>query len=108
MWGRLYRDHLMFGAIRNTPTYVGKTIGRSAVRTCFQKHPHVCGEDAGRGNQFSYEGETPPRMWGRLVDDYDDPSIIRNTPTYVGKTVAKMQHPLLIQKHPHVCGEDLS
>ncbi len=74
------------------------------------------------------KGETPPRMWGRLIAAIYYKGIERNTPTHVGKTarsgprVARFRNtPTHVgktkqvnsmiteaQKHPHACGEDTS
>ncbi len=50
--------------------------------------------------------ETPPRVWGRHKFFPAIPLGFRNTPTHVGKTVIRIRHMALAQKHPHACGED--
>ena len=70
------------------------------------KHPHACGEDCLSGGEISGDGETPPRLWGRLLLLRLLLLAARNTPTPVGKTSrsrAGYQH---TRKHPHACGED--
>ncbi len=51
--------------------------------------------------------ETPPRVWGRLIDGFKNRNRFRNTPTCVGKTLSKYAEALGVKKHPHVCGEDI-
>ncbi|EPY1481810.1 hypothetical protein ACYA7W_02760 [Klebsiella pneumoniae] len=51
--------------------------------------------------------ETPPRVWGRHKFFPAIPLGFRNTPTHVGKTVIRIRHMALAQKHPHACGEDI-
>ena len=50
--------------------------------------------------------ETPPRAWGRLGDAVEITTVIRNTPTCVGKTIGGIAREFNYEKHPHVRGED--
>ena len=45
-------------------------------------------------------------MRGRPEAGADRPGSERNTPAYAGKTLLTNQTPLIIRKHPRVCGED--
>src|SRR5690606_4465227 len=47
-----------------------------------------------------------PRMWGRPRRSWRNAQPVRNTPTHVGKTQRLLCRHLVIQKHPHACGED--
>ena len=91
---------------RNTPTHVGKTLQTLIRRQVSQKHPHARGEDSIGLWTADKKTETPPRTWGRhnvislLADDFG------NTPTHVGKTMAKAVNERLSEKHPHARGED--
>ena len=50
--------------------------------------------------------ETPPHAWGRLSTQSREASILRNTPTCVGKTFEIPDQNTLWWKHPHMRGED--
>ena len=52
--------------------------------------------------------ETPPRAWGRLSACSQSLTVLRNTPTCVGKTFGMPQILQEYGKHPHVRGEDVS
>ena len=92
------------------------------------KHPHACGEDRRRGKGWCVkygntptrvgktektavesvlEEETPPRVWGRPVQDAIRRAARGNTPTRVGKTPRHHDHAAHRWKHPHACGEDI-
>ena len=71
------------------------------------KHPHGRGEDHGIDRDQHFAVETPPRAWGRLWIEFNPESIIRNTPTGVGKTLPILLPCLSPWKHPHGRGEDL-
>jgi len=45
-------------------------------------------------------------MWGRHLNVVENSLVMRNTPTHVGKTLAKIIMLILQKKHPHACGED--
>ena len=50
--------------------------------------------------------ETPPRGWGRPVNSLFKVFPSGNTPTRVGKTMARFPHFEKTWKHPHAGGED--
>ena len=52
------------------------------------------------------EAETPPRAWGRLSLPGVNKKPYRNTPTCVGKTASHSRIQAMMEKHPHVRGED--
>ena len=87
MWGEPSappRESRVYG---NTPTYVGRTPCRDTQLFCYQKHPHVCGENVLCGMESA--------GWAR------------NTPTYVGRTYCHFIQCLPCRKHPHVCVENV-
>ena len=90
----------------NTPTRVGKTGRYSGSARPRWKHPHACGEDSCGSAAVSQIGETPPRVWGRLLPDAVHKHPSGNTPTRVGKTRRSTGKRCASQKHPHACGED--
>ena len=107
VWGRPSQMKLTGERMGNTPTCVGKTWGYSTGATILWKHPHVCGEDEQISHKVDDLQETPPRVWGRQPMGIDLRKALRNTPTCVGKTAGCPFGLVLLQKHPHVCGEDL-
>ena len=64
------------------------------------------GEDLNCEKFSKYTLETPPRAWGRHSPIFKIWEILGNTPTCVGKTVLHFRGFFIIQKHPHVRGED--
>ena len=64
------------------------------------------GEDAKKREKAIKEEETPPHAWGRRVYSDHVAIIKRNTPTCVGKTFLAALVLYLLQKHPHMRGED--
>ena len=105
-WGRLTCGNKFQIESRNTPTYVGKTLGDDNNFAEVKKHPHVRGEDAGLPPLRCYAGETPPRTWGRHAVGRQATALPENTPTYVGKTRPAPGPCGTTRKHPHVRGED--
>ena len=91
---------------RNTPTPVGKTVTPNSYIKKDWKHPHACGEDRLPNEQSSTVAETPPRLWGRLLQRHTLFIGRGNTPTPVGKTGGSPWSGHLLEKHPHACGED--
>ncbi len=57
--------------------------------------------------KFNIQKETPPPVWGRRVIVTKHQFNEGNTPTCVGKTYQNHWYQKGIQKHPHLCGEDL-
>ena len=85
----------------NTPTGVGKTCrSGQCVRLC-KKHPHGRGEDRLTPPIVCAPVETPPRAWGRPLEQEGAMKYLRNTPTGVGKTPFGVRAYLSPQKHPH-------
>ena len=91
----------------NSPMCVGKTFCVYHRANQLWKHPHVCEEDTCWRIRRTGAAETPPRAWGRPPADTFDDILVRNTPTYVGKTGTGNPALLKTWKHPHVRGEDL-
>ena len=105
-WGRRLELGLLDLSCRNTPTGVGKTAGRVAIRRKHQKHPHGRGEDMRAIAAIRAGLETPPRAWGRRCKGRRVIKSGRNTPTGVGKTLQKQADDAAKEKHPHGRGED--
>ncbi len=108
VWGRLALGAAASGAKGNTPTCVGKTRHAASLSSSVKKHPHVCGEDEILTIPKPTRQETPPRVWGRPFFNLPIATLNRNTPTCVGKTPNQTEPASSLEKHPHVCGEDVS
>ena len=106
-WGRLSHQGLFQHGGRNTPTCVGKTRNLAVSDHRTEKHPHVRGEDCPRPHRWREHGETPPRAWGRRRTSAAGVDAGRNTPTCVGKTPSNSASRSILEKHPHVRGEDV-
>ena len=91
----------------NTPTCVGKTASQCSTQSYSWKHPHVRGEDRAACTLSAHNQETPPRAWGRRTACGPTYTAPRNTPTCVGKTLQRHAAIRVLEKHPHVRGEDL-
>ena len=87
-WGRLHPEQPGTLAHRNTPTHVGKTLGKKAWTSSGRKHPHARGEDNRPVSAVTLNVETPPRTWGRQSQKKSKKVTKGNTPTHVGKTIS--------------------
>ena len=105
-WGRLGSSSSGLRYRGNTPTHVGKTLGRLSREAIPQKHPHARGEDLAPVTVVRRPPETPPRTWGRRPYILRRKSRIGNTPTHVGKTLYHLSLQQYQRKHPHARGED--
>ena len=106
VWGRSARRWHRAFQPGNTPTGVGKIDRSSGERILHRKHPHGCGEDAGKADDGRPHPETPPRVWGRFMKCRKIRHFFGNTPTGVGKIEQVERCALTVWKHPHGCGED--
>ncbi len=106
VWGRegLIKSRSLLD--RDTPTCVGKRIAYNRLWIQLKGHPHVCGEEAGKSATEQSNLGTPPRVWGREHHHILPSGGIGDTPTCVGKRYTIMGAKLLIEGHPHVCGEE--
>ena len=107
VWGRRPSTRVRASIARNTPTGVGKTVSPLYQRLYQRKHPHGCGEDTEPHLEPTLKAETPPRVWGRLLEALERRWPRGNTPTGVGKTHVVLSPFSFGRKHPHGCGEDL-
>ncbi len=91
----------------NTPTCVGKTKLSAVNLKQNKKHPHLRGEDHWSQDYAQYHRETPPPAWGRPSARHSVSPYLGNTPTCVGKTDYAAEARWMLQKHPHLRGEDV-
>ena len=85
---------------------MGKTSKAALIFSFTEKHPHGRGEDPIIPDSAVPVEETPPRAWGRLMNDICASLSVGNTPTGVGKTFRTSKGADLPEKHPHGRGED--
>ena len=71
-------------------------------------HPHVCGENVQSSHRKRVHIGTPPRVWGKLLQQACSVGRNRYTPTCVGKTMIGIPFAGHQKVHPHVCGENTS
>ena len=92
---------------RNTSTYVEKTLTLAINEHISEKHLHVCGENSFSKSRSKTKQETPPRMWRKQLECDVAGVPHRNTSTYVEKTYPLDTALNPVQKHLHVCGENM-
>ena len=70
-----------------------------------RNHPHTCGEYLYNLSKTHQHLESPPHMWGILVEQKAINEIEGITPTHVGNTTPAVSGGGLFGNHPHTCGE---
>ena len=91
---------------RNIPAYAGKTDRKRNRVQAAGEHPRVCGENRPlRGCWGGGEG-TSPRMRGKHFLIVDPCAGDGNIPAYAGKTLQLQPDQVILEEHPHVCGEN--
>ena len=126
VWGKLPKSQVRKVAFRFTPTRVGKTSHPFPVRRPAAVHPHACGENSTDIWTPAFKFGSPPRVWGKLSQGFDEfvkigspprvwgklwvpwSTIARKrfTPTRVGKTSRRPPTSPPRPVHPHACGEN--
>ena len=86
VWGRRPLDRVKNLFNRNTPTCVGKTRS-PGVRLRVWRNTPTCVGKTKANLMETPPRETPPRVWGRLINNGESGVIQGNTPTCVGKTL---------------------
>ncbi len=105
-WGKPRLPRAGQGAIRFTPTRVGKTRPCYTQRRAWAVHPHARGENRFvAGIQTAIVG-SPPRAWGKRVTWQGPLRLRRFTPTRVGKTHCQRRGSRERPVHPHARGEN--
>ncbi len=66
-WGKLALGPEVPGALRYTPTGVGKTTASAGAAAAGTVHPHGRGENVEALFYDCFGGGTPPRAWGKLT-----------------------------------------
>ena len=65
----------------------------------------MCGESHDHAQVLRHQLGSPPHVWGKRAIHIDKMDLYRITPTCVGKAYLIRQFLLIIQDHPHMCGE---
>ncbi len=105
-WGRRLRLSVRLSGPRFTPTRVGQTFAKSIGLTRSAVHPHACGADRIVEEMTRIALGSPPRVWGRQINERVTAIIPRFTPTRVGQTFCRAARPFAPPVHPHACGAD--
>ena len=107
-WGKLPLRPIDNLRDRNIPTCVGKTTSRPWSRPLRRKHPHLRGENR-RWSRYAVSVlETSPPAWGKRAGRACADQRHGNIPTCVGKTESANRWLFMLQKHPHLRGENSS
>ena len=87
-WGKVRLSTRKTGAIRITPTCVGKRLRWERISFMLKDHPHLRGEKKQGWNFEKISEGSPPLTWGKA--EFCDWCKVsgRITPTYVGKSNA--------------------
>ena len=88
-----------------TPACAGKSRRKTTDRFCSRDHPRVCGEK-GHGSELrGRQVGSPPRVRGKVQQQYDNIQKERITPAYAGKRAMEEADEKVNKDHPRVCGE---
>ena len=91
--------------MKTLATCVGKSSVRGVAVIDFSDHPHVRGEKhATMGFTHTHHGSSP-RAWGKVPPTLPIISLMRISPTCVGKSAGQQQSQAATPDHPHVRGE---
>ena len=91
-----------------TPAYAGKRPSRLRRDHERRDHPRVCGEKQPQRVKVCKVIGSPPRMRGKVIDDYLVSILDRITPAYAGKSLPFASPAVQLRDHPRVCGEKLT
>ena len=91
---------------RFTPTGVGKIVTACSESFVASVHPHGCGENSLLACTQRLRCGSPPRVWGKFVNQEYDARQARFTPTGVGKIQDTQNRCAPPAVHPHGCGEN--
>ena len=88
-----------------TPACAGKRASWCLVILRLRDHPRVCGEKFHYLYYYGYNKGSPPRVRGKVVDEYMANLLDRITPACAGKRLIVTSHSARTWDHPRVCGE---
>ena len=87
MWGKGSEITLQSLSMRITPTHVGKRQSQLQGDIAGKDHPHPCGEKFLHFISHIPLLGSPPPMWGKAITANRTLSLLRITPTHVGKRI---------------------
>ena len=105
VWGNQSVQRRRHLPSRSTPTRVGKSRPGWPVRPMQSVHPHACGEIIATSSTAIRHLGPPPRVWGNLDHVDAHQTLVRSTPTRVGKSPSDVLPRTPLTVHPHACGE---
>ena len=105
MRGKVYPGLSLRQVSGITPAYAGKRSGRFPAGLRRWDHPRVCGEKWHRRARPVVSLGSPPRVRGKVQQQYDNIQKERITPAYAGKSGELCNGEFCIRDHPRVCGE---
>ena len=88
-----------------TPAYAGKRRSDWIIRSIYWDHPRVCGEKLAMAKGSVENKGSPPRVRGKVQQQYDNIQKERITPAYAGKRAMEEADEKVNKDHPRVCGE---
>ncbi len=91
-----------------TPACAGKTHIKAFVLPDVKDHPRVCGENGRSKTATRLLPGSPPRVRGKLQDNFTGVLERRITPACAGKTQSAERILVSVKDHPRVCGENSS
>ena len=107
MRGKVLLRILRVSGMGITPAYAGKSEGCEGQDCSKQDHPRVCGEKHIVGGLLVFLQGSPPRMRGKVFEDFHNSGGVRITPAYAGKRTRWRAGQTYYKDHPRVCGEKL-
>ena len=104
--GKLIGKTVIMRLERITPACAGKTYCHQFRTRANWDHPRVCGENNRSKNSAKTGVGSPPRVRGKPGLLMTAPVLLRITPACAGKTQQGLAHPVRVEDHPRVCGEN--
>ena len=105
MRGKGKQVNYIFGKLRITPAYAGKSLFTLFVHQPFWDHPCVCGEKRNPLVPLTARMGSPLRMRGKARKYQAIQARLGITPAYAGKSPCLWRIFNLGEDHPCVCGE---
>ena len=105
MWGQAdtpLADGVIGGII---PTRVGTSVRCRRAIACVRDHPHACGDKIKKYKKSVKKVGSSPRVWGQVEPSISFLRIAGIIPTRVGTRIQTLRVPILLQDHPHACGD---
>ena len=108
VWGQDSYDYADYFENRIIPTRVGTRNNRLCSLTQNEDHPHACGDKFDRNDLLAVVSGSSPRVWGQADLRHYRVHHRGIIPTRVGTSSVFDVLQLLIEDHPHACGDKCS